>query len=390
MEILQRGVDLYRISMSHHIRIRWTPHAASSPTFSRLYAKTRAPTISNYMPDSKHPPSPIEIPYVPKPEYPEYLVPSDDEAPLEDQPLPVDASPTTASPGYVVDSDLKEDHANYPIDESAPTPRSPHTIIPISQTRLRRARKTVRLEPPMSASMETCIARHAALLSTPLHVASPPLPLPSPLTTGPTDTGAPLDYRAAKIRMRALLPSTSCRTDIPKADKMAPKKRTIRAIPATTTTPTTIVTDAQLQALIDRGVAAAFSERDAKRSRNGYNSNYSGTSERRQKMAPKKRTIRAIPATTTTPTTIVTDAQLQALIDRGVAAAFSEQSAKVERYIDGLIDIICGSAKASTLQSMQEAIDFATEMMDKKMLTHVERQAEHKRKFDDTSRNNQN
>nr|GEY81120.1 putative reverse transcriptase domain-containing protein [Tanacetum cinerariifolium] len=36
-----------------------------------------------------------------------------------------------------------------------------------------------------------------------------------------------------------------------------------------------------------------------------------------------------------------------------------------------------------------EAIEFATEMMDKKMLTHAERQAEHKRKLDDTSRNNQ-
>nr|GEY34030.1 putative reverse transcriptase domain-containing protein [Tanacetum cinerariifolium] len=38
---------------------------------------------------------------------------------------------------------------------------------------------------------------------------------------------------------------------------------------------------------------------------------------------------------------------------------------------------------------MQEAIEFATKMMDKKMLTHAESQAEHKRKFNDTSRNNQ-
>nr|GEV70536.1 putative reverse transcriptase domain-containing protein [Tanacetum cinerariifolium]GEV70973.1 putative reverse transcriptase domain-containing protein [Tanacetum cinerariifolium] len=41
------------------------------------------------------------------------------------------------------------------------------------------------------------------------------------------------------------------------------------------------------------------------------------------------------------------------------------------------------------LKSMQEAIEFSTEMMDKKMLTHAERQVEHKRKFNDTSRNNQ-
>nr|GFA62610.1 reverse transcriptase domain-containing protein [Tanacetum cinerariifolium] len=68
---------------------------------------------------------------------------------------------------------------------------------------------------------------------------------------------------------------------------------------------------------------------------------------------------------------------------------FPEEAAKVERYIGGLPDMIHGSVNASKLQSMQEAIEFATEMMDKKMLTHAERQAEHKRKFDDTSRNNQ-
>nr|GFB70215.1 hypothetical protein [Tanacetum cinerariifolium] len=80
--------------------------------------------------------------------------------------------------------------------------------------------------------MEACIARHATLLSPPLPVPSPPLPLPSPLTTSPTDTGgAPLGYREAKIRMRALLPSTSCRTDILEAD-VPPQKRACLTIPA--------------------------------------------------------------------------------------------------------------------------------------------------------------
>ncbi|GKE39105.1 hypothetical protein Tco_1462510 [Tanacetum coccineum] len=69
------------------------------------------------LPMQPHPPSPVEVPYVPEPEYPEYLVPSDVEAPLEDQPH---ASPTALSPGYVADSDLEEDpekdHANYPTD----------------------------------------------------------------------------------------------------------------------------------------------------------------------------------------------------------------------------------------------------------------------------------
>ncbi|GKE57403.1 hypothetical protein Tco_1496588 [Tanacetum coccineum] len=51
--------------------------------------------------------------------------------------------------------------------------------------------------------------------------------------------------------------------------KMPQKRRTTRATPATTTAPTTTVTDAQLQALIDQGVAAALAERDASRSRDG-------------------------------------------------------------------------------------------------------------------------
>ncbi|GKG47107.1 hypothetical protein Tco_0504304, partial [Tanacetum coccineum] len=48
-------------------------------------------------------------------------------------------------------------------DESAPIPRSPQTKVPIAQTCLRRARKTVRLKPPMSPSMEERIAEYAVV-----------------------------------------------------------------------------------------------------------------------------------------------------------------------------------------------------------------------------------
>nr|GFB11123.1 putative reverse transcriptase domain-containing protein [Tanacetum cinerariifolium] len=58
--------------------------------------------------------------------------------------------------------------------------------------------------------------------------------------------------------------------------------------------------------------------------------------------------------------------------------------------VDKRNDMIHGSVKASKPQSMQEAIKFATEMMDKKMLTVIERQVKNKRKFKDTFRNNQN
>nr|GEY58845.1 hypothetical protein [Tanacetum cinerariifolium] len=318
------------------------------------------PPSPDYVPGLEHPPSPVEIPYIPEPEYPEYLVQSDAEAPLEDQPLPVDASPTTASPGYVADSDPDEDpkedpeddHANYPADggdgddepsddddddddtddedeepfEDEEDDKEEHLapadsfVVPIvDHTRLCRARKTVRLEPPISTSMEACIARHAALLSLPLPVPSPPLPLPSPLTTSPTVTGAPLGYRAAGIRMRALLSSTSRRTDIPEAD-VPPWKRACLTTPAPgfevgessaagaarqpgpaesnlrrcrvkqTDRPdhrrTTMLLDREAmyarEGLIDRGVAAALAEHDANRSRNGDNNNDSGTGGRRQ------------------------------------------------------------------------------------------------------------
>ncbi|GJX16217.1 hypothetical protein Tco_0217049 [Tanacetum coccineum] len=63
------------------------------------------PPSPDYVPGPEHPPSPVDVPYVPEPEYPKYLAPSDVEVPLEDQPLPVDASPTALSPGYVADFD---------------------------------------------------------------------------------------------------------------------------------------------------------------------------------------------------------------------------------------------------------------------------------------------
>ncbi|GKE89937.1 hypothetical protein Tco_1567412, partial [Tanacetum coccineum] len=68
---------------------------------------------------------------------------------------------------------------------------------------------------------------------------------------------------------------------------------------------------------------------------------------------------------------------------------FPEESNVVEKYVGGLPDMIHESVKASKPKMMQEAIEFATELMDKKILTLAERQAENKRKFKDTSRNNQ-
>ncbi|GJT70373.1 putative reverse transcriptase domain-containing protein [Tanacetum coccineum] len=69
---------------------------------------------------------------------------------------------------------------------------------------------------------------------------------------------------------------------------------------------------------------------------------------------------------------------------------FPEEIDKVEKYIGGLPDMILGSVKASKSKTMQEVIEFTTELMEEKTHAYAERQAERKRKNDDLSKNNQN
>ncbi|GKF06463.1 hypothetical protein Tco_0037131, partial [Tanacetum coccineum] len=129
----------------------------------------------------------------------------EDEEPTEDE-EEEHIAPANSFAVHVVDPvPLAGDTEAFETDESSPTPKSPYT--------------------------RACIAEHVAALTPSLPVASSPLPLPSPLTTSPTDAGEPLGYRAAGIRMRAaaaspplLLLSTSHRTDAPEAE-MPPQKR---------------------------------------------------------------------------------------------------------------------------------------------------------------------
>ncbi|GJZ95481.1 putative reverse transcriptase domain-containing protein [Tanacetum coccineum] len=78
--------------------------------------------------------------------------------------------------------------------------------------------------------------------------------------------------------------------------------------------------------------------------------------------------------------------ELALLCDR----MFPKESDKIERYVGGLPDMIHGNSVASKPKTMQEVVEIATELMDKKVITIAERQAENKRKFENTSRNNQN
>ncbi|GJX86219.1 putative reverse transcriptase domain-containing protein, partial [Tanacetum coccineum] len=69
---------------------------------------------------------------------------------------------------------------------------------------------------------------------------------------------------------------------------------------------------------------------------------------------------------------------------------FPEESDKIERYVGRLPNMIHGNIVASKPKTMKEAVEMATELMDKKVITIAEIQAENKRKFENTSRNNQN
>nr|GFB74105.1 hypothetical protein [Tanacetum cinerariifolium] len=67
---------------------------------------------------------------------------------------------------------------------------------------------------------------------------------------------------------------------------------------------------------------------------------------------------------------------------------FPKEADKIERYVGGLPDVIHGSLVASRPKTMQEAIEMENELIDKRNNNWVERQAENKRKVDDTFRSN--
>nr|GEX21721.1 hypothetical protein [Tanacetum cinerariifolium] len=64
---------------------------------------------------------------------------------------------------------------------------------------------------------------------------------------------------------------------------------------------------------------------------------------------------------------------------------FPEESNEVEKYVDGLPDTIQRSVMMSKPKTMQEAIQIANNLMDQKIRTFTERQAENKRKLDNNN-----
>ncbi|GJZ94381.1 putative reverse transcriptase domain-containing protein [Tanacetum coccineum] len=68
---------------------------------------------------------------------------------------------------------------------------------------------------------------------------------------------------------------------------------------------------------------------------------------------------------------------------------FHEESDEVEKYVGGLPDMIRGNVMSYQPKTMEKAIEFSNDQMDKKVLTIAERQAEQKRKLEFNAGNNQ-
>nr|GEV64932.1 putative reverse transcriptase domain-containing protein [Tanacetum cinerariifolium] len=113
-------------------------------------------------------------------------------------------------------------------------------------------------------------------------------------------------------------------------------------------------------------------EQEANRSRNRDDIHDSGTGRRRTK-------------DTTRECTYSDFLKCQPLNFKGTEGVV--ESDEVEKYVGGLPDMIQGSVMVSKPKTMQDAIEFATELMDKKIHTFAERQAENKKKLNDNTRN---
>nr|GEW65495.1 hypothetical protein [Tanacetum cinerariifolium] len=67
----------------------------------------------------------------------------------------------------------------------------------------------------------------------------------------------------------------------------------------------------------------------------------------------------------------------------------SNETEKVDKYISGLPDNIHENFMTARPKTLDETIELANDLMDKKLRTYAERQNDNKRKADDSSRNNQ-
>nr|GEX62284.1 hypothetical protein [Tanacetum cinerariifolium] len=90
------------------------PPVMPEDPYAYLVAAFQAPPSLDYVSGPEYPPSPE---FVLELVYPEFMPAEDDILPVEKQPLPTAASPTTELPCYINESDPEEDPADYPANE---------------------------------------------------------------------------------------------------------------------------------------------------------------------------------------------------------------------------------------------------------------------------------
>ncbi|GJY71156.1 putative reverse transcriptase domain-containing protein [Tanacetum coccineum] len=169
--------------------------------------------------------------------------------------------------------------------------------------------------------------------------------------------------------------------------KMPPRKAPRTSTTLATATATTLMTDVAIRTLISRGVADALAKHVIQRNNNlnGDGSQGSGSGIAR-------------PVRPTRECTYTNFLKCQPMNFKGTEGVvgltqwrmFPEKPDKIEKYVGGLPDMIHESVMASKPKTMQDAIKFATELMNKRIHTFAECQVENKRKFENTSMNNQN
>ncbi|GJW46400.1 hypothetical protein Tco_0078046 [Tanacetum coccineum] len=170
------------------------------------------PQSPDYVPEPENPSS---LDYVPGPEYPP--------SPMYEQPLSAIVSPTAGLLGYITESDPNDDPeeddedpekdpADYLTDKDDDEEEEESykdNVGDKEEDKDEDEEEEEHLAPTDFAHVDKLLTIPTPPSSPLPRIPSLPFHVPSPLPTSPTDTRAPLGYRAAMIRLRAESPSTS-------------------------------------------------------------------------------------------------------------------------------------------------------------------------------------
>ncbi|GJS30439.1 putative reverse transcriptase domain-containing protein [Tanacetum coccineum] len=317
----------------------------------------QAPPSPDLILGPEEPQSPPLPDFVPKPIYPEYIPQEDKVFPVEEQPLPAAASPTTQSPDYVSESDPEadpaedddedpeEDPVDYPADgrdhgddkdessevdedddevdikaddddeeEEHPTPAD-SVVIPSPPLSSDTSPPTV--SPPLPVYHSTCV-----------------IPSPPAIPIRPLDQ---LHHHQGPPPCHILTERREDRPELPLQSK-------------------------RLGIALGPVYEVKESSSAAARPAGGFREDYGF-------LDTMDREIRH---------DLERDVGIW-MTDCGMRM-FPEESDKIEKYVGGLPDMIHGSVVASKPKTMQEATEMAIEVMDKRIRTFADHQAESKRK----------